>query len=121
MSIGEEGGKFWPWHRDRDSYFTIGHHRIGAVVVTSCKDCGVVLAAAVGAKGRKQAAVKQHDYLHEQISDLQERVEHLYELLGIDEAGEQDNGDNTEGPESGYIEPGYDVREIGSAPDSGDD
>lgn len=120
VSIGEEGGKFWPWHRDRDSYFTIGYRRMGGTVVVTCTDCGAVLAAWTGVKGRKDAAVKRHDNLHKQLYDLHEQVAELYGILGI-EAGEQDNGDNPPGPEGGYIEPGYDVREIGSAPDSGDD
>lgn len=120
VSIGEEGGKFWPWHRERDEWFTIGHHRIGAAVVIVCRDCGTVLAAPVGAKGRKAAAVSQHDALHQQLSEMQEQIAHLHEFLGI-EIGDQDDGTDTQSTESGYIEPGYDVRETGTAPANDDD
>lgn len=122
VSIGDEGGTFWPWHRDRDEYFRIGHHRIGAAVVTTCRDCGTVLATRTGTKSRKSAGVKQHDDLHRQLSELHELVAGLYERLGF-ETGEQDSGDTTQNPEGGYIEPGYDVREAGTGPadpDSGD-
>lgn len=119
VSIGEEGGLFWPWHRDKEGYFRIGHHRIGANVVTTCRDCGVVLAAGPAAKGRKSAAVTQHDNLHRQIENLQDQMAYLYERLGI-EAGDQD-GDDSQSTESGYIEPGYDVRDLGSEPDRADE
>jgi hypothetical protein len=119
VSIGEEGGTFWPWHRNREDYFTIGHHRIGGAVVVKCDDCGAVLAAAIRAKKRKDAAIRAHDGLHQQIYELQEQVDHLYEALQIDR--DDDEGDDTESPESGYLERGYEVREIGSGQDSGDD
>lgn len=120
VSIGEEGGKFWPWHRDRDQWFTIGHHRIGAAVVPTCKDCGVILAAPTNARGRKTAAIKQHDALHEQLAGLHEQVAYLYQALQIT-IGEPSSGDTDQSPEGGYFEPGYDVRDAGPGPDSGDD
>jgi hypothetical protein len=120
VSIGEEGGTFWPWHRARDHYFELGHHRIGASVVTTCRDCGAVLAVWPGAKGRKSGAIAGHDNLHRQITELQEHVEQINEMLGIG-TGDDDDGDTDQSPESGYIEPGYDVRELGPGKDTGDD
>jgi hypothetical protein len=130
VSIGEEGGTFWPWHRNREDYFTIGHYRIGATVVLTCSDCGAILAAPVRTKKRKDAGIKAHDSLHQQIYDLQEQVvvlgeqiTYLYGHLEIEMGDDDDDDadDDTESTESGYIEPGYEVRELGSGEDSGDD
>jgi hypothetical protein len=120
VSIGEESGTFWPWHRDREDYFTIGHYRIGAAVVLKCKDCGMVLAAPVRTKNRKDAAIKAHDSLHQELYDLREQLDRLYEILQID-TGDNDNADDPESPESGYLESGYEVRELGPGTDSCDD
>jgi hypothetical protein len=119
VSIGDEGGKFWPWHRNREDYFTIGHYRIGAAVVLCCKDCGVILASPVRTKKRKDAGIKAHDGLHQQVYELQEQVDHLYEALQIER--DDDDDDAAESPQGGYLESGYDVREIGSGTDSDDD
>jgi hypothetical protein len=117
VSIGEEGGTFWPWHRNREDYFTIGHYRIGATVVLTCRDCGTILAAPVRTKKRKDAGITAHNNLHWQIADLREQIDNLYEILQID-TGENDDADDAAGTESGYIEPGYEVRELGSGEDS---
>jgi hypothetical protein len=119
VSIGDEGGTFWPWHRNREDYFTIGHYRIGAAVVLCCKDCGVILASPVRTKRRKDAGIKAHDNLHQQVYELQEQVDYLYEALQIER--DDDDDDDTTGTESGYLESGYEVRELGSAADSDDD
>jgi hypothetical protein len=127
VSIGEESGTFWPWHRNREDYFTTTHYRIGASPVLACKDCGGVLASPIRTKQRRDAGIKHHNDLHrqicdlqDQVADLQEQMAYLYEHLGI-EQGEDDADNDTAGTESGYLESGYEVRELGSGTDSSDD
>jgi hypothetical protein len=127
VSIGEEGAVFWPWHRNREDYFTTTHYRIGASPVLACKDCGGVLASPIRTKQRRDAGIKHHNDLHrqicdlqEQVADLQEQMAYLYEHLGLD-TGDDDDATDTQSPQSGYLESSYDVRQIGSGTDSDDD